>query len=44
MAGIKSTAVKYGKIKIMLFHMPQKSIPNLKLIISGSIIEHVTEF
>ena len=24
--------------------MPQKSIPNLKLIISGSIIEHVNHF
>ena len=32
------------KSKFMLFHMPQKSIPNLKLIISGSIIEHVTQF
>ena len=24
--------------------MPQKSIPNLKLITSGSIIEHVSQF
>ena len=31
------------KSKFMLFHMPQKSIPNLKLIISGLIIEHVTQ-
>ena len=28
----------------MLFHILQKSIPNLKLIISGSILEHVTQF
>ena len=28
----------------MLFHMPQKSIPNLKITISGSIIERVTQF
>ena len=32
------------KSKFMLFHMPQKSIPNLQLTISGSIIEHVTQF
>ena len=32
------------KSKFMLFHMPQKSIPNLKLTISGSIIERVTQF
>ena len=28
----------------MLFHIPQKSIPILKLTISGSIIERVTQF
>ena len=32
------------KPKFMLFHMPQKNIPNLKLTISGSIIERVTLF
>ena len=32
------------KSKFMFFHMPQKSIPNLQLTISGSIIEHVTQF
>ena len=32
------------KSKFTLFHMPQKSIPNLQLTISGSIIEHVTQF
>ena len=29
---------------LCLFQMSQKSIPNLKLIISGSIIEHVNQF
>ena len=33
-----------AKSIFMLFHMPQKSIPKLKLTISGSIIEHVTQF
>ena len=42
MAGIKSTA-DTEKSKFMLFHMPQKSIPNLMLTISGSIIERVTQ-
>ena len=32
------------KSKFMLFHMPQKSILNLKLIIFGLIIEPVTQF
>ena len=32
------------KSKFMLFHMTQKSIPNLKLTISGSIIERATQF
>ena len=44
MAGIKSAAVKYGEIKIYAFSYAQKSIPNLQFTISGSIIEHVTQF
>ena len=35
--------INTGKSKFMLSHMPQKSIPNLQLTISGSIIEHVTQ-
>ena len=30
------------KSKFMLFHMPQKSIPNLQLTISGSIMTLIT--
>ena len=43
MAGIKSTAVKYRKIKIYAFSYASERIPNLKLTISGSIIERVTQ-
>ena len=44
MVGLEQLRLNVAKSKFMLFHMPQKIIPQLYYYLNGSSIDYVTEF